>query len=145
MNAKLKLIILLVAPCVASAATADVQPPKPPVLEIRADQPGPRINKTQYGVFFEEISHAGEGGLYAELISNRSFEDSTSSIPEWTFYPIDTAKGSVSLETADLLNAAQSHALKVDIYSAGTVGVANGGYCAVLRERPKSSLAKSHR
>ena len=28
-----------------------------------------------YGIFFEEINHAGEGGLYAELIQNRSFED----------------------------------------------------------------------
>jgi alpha-L-arabinofuranosidase len=28
-----------------------------------------------YGVFFEEISHAGDGGLYAELVENRSFEE----------------------------------------------------------------------
>jgi len=30
-----------------------------------------------YGVFYEEIGHAGEGGLYAELLRNRSFEDNT--------------------------------------------------------------------
>lgn len=36
---------------------------------------GPRIPDSLYGVFFEEISHAGEGGLYAELIQNRGFED----------------------------------------------------------------------
>lgn len=29
-----------------------------------------------YGLFFEDISHAGDGGLYPELIRNRSFEDS---------------------------------------------------------------------
>ena len=34
----------------------------PPVLEIRVDQPGHPINKTQYGVFFEELQHSGEGG-----------------------------------------------------------------------------------
>lgn len=28
-----------------------------------------------YGVFFEEINHAGDGGLYAELVNNRSFEE----------------------------------------------------------------------
>lgn len=33
-----------------------------------------------YGIFFEEINHAGDGGLYAELIQNRGFEDS--SVPE---------------------------------------------------------------
>ena len=33
------------------------------------------ISPTLYGVFFEEINHAGEGGLYGELLGNRSFED----------------------------------------------------------------------
>lgn len=33
------------------------------------------ILETLYGVFFEEINHAGEGGLYGELLQNRSFED----------------------------------------------------------------------
>lgn len=33
------------------------------------------ISSTLYGVFFEEINHAGEGGLYGELLGNRSFED----------------------------------------------------------------------
>jgi alpha-N-arabinofuranosidase len=28
-----------------------------------------------YGIFYEEINHAGDGGLYAELIRNRGFED----------------------------------------------------------------------
>ena len=31
------------------------------------------ISPTLYGVFFEEINHAGEGGLYGELLGNRSF------------------------------------------------------------------------
>ncbi len=29
-----------------------------------------------YGIFFEDISHAGDGGLYPEMLRNRSFEDS---------------------------------------------------------------------
>ena len=33
-----------------------------------------------YGLFFEDISRAGDGGLYPEMIRNRSFEDSL--IPE---------------------------------------------------------------
>ena len=27
-----------------------------------------------YGIFFEDLNHAADGGLYAELIQNRSFE-----------------------------------------------------------------------
>lgn len=34
------------------------------------------ISPTLHGIFFEEINHAGEGGLYAELIQNRGFEES---------------------------------------------------------------------
>lgn len=103
----------------------------PLVLEVRANQPGHPINKTQYGVFFEEISHAGEGGLYAELVKNRSFEDSTDSIPDWTFYKTGVADGTMSLEKTGLLNAAQACALKLDISVPGTVGVANAGYWGI--------------
>uniref|UniRef100_A0A7C9AXY8 Uncharacterized protein n=1 Tax=Opuntia streptacantha TaxID=393608 RepID=A0A7C9AXY8_OPUST len=35
---------------------------------------GRRIPKNFFGIFFEEINHAGAGGLWAELVSNRGFE-----------------------------------------------------------------------
>ncbi|MES2646173.1 MAG: alpha-L-arabinofuranosidase C-terminal domain-containing protein [Bacteroidota bacterium] len=45
------------------------------VIKIDATKQGARISPTLHGIFFEEISHAGEGGLYAELIQNRGFEE----------------------------------------------------------------------
>jgi alpha-L-arabinofuranosidase len=45
-------------------------------ITIDATKAGPAIPSNLYGIFFEEISHAGDGGLYAELIQNRGFEDS---------------------------------------------------------------------
>ncbi|MDP4278105.1 MAG: alpha-L-arabinofuranosidase C-terminal domain-containing protein, partial [Bacteroidota bacterium] len=33
------------------------------------------VSPSMYGAFFEEINHAGDGGLYAELVQNRSFEE----------------------------------------------------------------------
>lgn len=36
---------------------------------------GAEIPKSLYGIFFEEITHSGDGGLYAEMIMNRGFED----------------------------------------------------------------------
>ena len=44
-------------------------------ITIDAARPGHAIPPNLYGIFFEEISHAGDGGLYAELIQNRGFED----------------------------------------------------------------------
>lgn len=43
-------------------------------FEVRTDQPGAPISSTMYGIFFEDINFGADGGLYAELVKNRSFE-----------------------------------------------------------------------
>jgi alpha-L-arabinofuranosidase len=45
---------------------------------------GAKIDKTMYGVFFEDINRAADGGLYAELVQNRSFEYSTDDNKSYT-------------------------------------------------------------
>ena len=35
---------------------------------------GIKIQPTMYGIFFEDINFAADGGLYAEMVKNRSFE-----------------------------------------------------------------------
>jgi len=45
---------------------------------------GARIDDTMYGVFFEDINRAADGGLYAELVQNRSFEYSTDDNTSYT-------------------------------------------------------------
>ncbi|WP_352421617.1 alpha-L-arabinofuranosidase C-terminal domain-containing protein [Proteiniphilum sp.] len=44
-------------------------------LTIFLQEKGAEIAPSMFGVFFEEINHAGDGGLYAELVKNRSFEE----------------------------------------------------------------------
>jgi alpha-N-arabinofuranosidase len=48
---------------------------EPGAITIQADKPGVETSPSLYGIFFEEISHAGDGGLYAEMLQNRSFEE----------------------------------------------------------------------
>src|SRR5579872_3752829 len=43
-------------------------------IVVQADKPGPVISPTMWGIFFEDINMAADGGLYAELVKNRSFE-----------------------------------------------------------------------
>jgi hypothetical protein len=43
-------------------------------LKVQADKPGPRVNPAMWGVFFEDVNLGADGGLYAELVKNRSFE-----------------------------------------------------------------------
>ncbi|HZL10281.1 MAG TPA: alpha-L-arabinofuranosidase C-terminal domain-containing protein [Prolixibacteraceae bacterium] len=47
---------------------------QPKTLEIKAGTPIAPIQSTMWGLFFEDINFAADGGIYAELIKNRSFE-----------------------------------------------------------------------
>ena len=46
-------------------------------IDINLKKTGDKVTATLYGVFFEEISGAGDGGLYAEMVRNRGFEEGT--------------------------------------------------------------------
>ena len=43
-------------------------------LVVQANKIGAPIQSTMYGLFFEDINYGADGGVYAELIKNRSFE-----------------------------------------------------------------------
>ncbi len=44
------------------------------VMEVKTAKVGAPVQSTMYGIFFEDINYAADGGLYAELVMNRSFE-----------------------------------------------------------------------
>ena len=43
-------------------------------IQVDVKKVGSPIQKTMYGIFFEDINYGADGGLYAELVKNRSFE-----------------------------------------------------------------------
>jgi alpha-N-arabinofuranosidase len=47
---------------------------KPIPIIVNVDKPGAVIKPTMWGIFFEDINFAADGGIYAELVKNRSFE-----------------------------------------------------------------------
>jgi alpha-L-arabinofuranosidase len=104
------------------------------VMTVNAATPGINISQALYGIFFEEINHAGDGGLYAELIKNRSLEDNTSSPEAWSAVVSSGSAGTIALDTTTPLNSAQTRSLKInatDIGSSGRVGAANTGYWGI--------------
>ena len=64
-----KLTSTLAALCIAASASAQTH-----VLDINTKKVGAPIQPTMYGIFFEDINYAADGGLYGELVKNRSFE-----------------------------------------------------------------------
>jgi alpha-N-arabinofuranosidase len=45
-----------------------------PLIEVRCDRPGARLDPAMWGIFFEDINFAADGGLSSERVKNRSFE-----------------------------------------------------------------------
>jgi galactose mutarotase-like enzyme/alpha-L-arabinofuranosidase len=52
-------------------------------FDIDLKKPGAPIQSTMYGIFFEDINFAADGGLYAELVKNRSFEFPLDALQGW--------------------------------------------------------------
>lgn len=75
MNRYIPIILSLAVPVAIASQAAEKG--KTPAIELNVDLSSRAndISPDLYGIFFEEINHAGEGGLYAELLQNRSFED----------------------------------------------------------------------
>ncbi len=103
-------------------------------VTINADRPGIAISQNLYGIFFEDINHAADGGLYAESIRNRSFEDNISAPDFWSLVTSEGSTGSMALDTANNLNSAQGRSLKLTAGSTGAngrVGIANTGFWGI--------------
>ena len=65
---------LRVPPLVALIATATTSFSSPVEIAVDCRQPTAPLSPHLYGLFFEDINFAADGGLYAELVQNRSFE-----------------------------------------------------------------------
>ena len=110
---------LMAALCLASPLGAQVN------VEVNLADKRAQVSPTLYGIFFEDINHAADGGLYAELIRNRSMEFSTAQPDGWE--PLDSH---LELCREGLLNQAQTQALRVRVLVAGG-GVRNTGYWGI--------------
>ena len=120
---------ILLSALLASALTANAQ------VKINVDvaNPGVKVSPNLYGIFFEDINHAADGGLYAELISNRSFEDSDNTTPTWRTKAADGATISTQLVNKALLNNAQGKALQINVAARqnATASLVNEGFWGI--------------
>ena len=87
---------------------------------------GPEIGPLHYGIFYEEINHAGDGGIYAELIRNGSMEENASKPDYWQII----GSAASSIVTQNLINSAQRYAMQLNLSKAGD-GIRNNGYWGI--------------
>lgn len=123
-------------------------------ITVNADAPRVKVSPDLYGIFYEEINHAGEGGLYAEMVQNRDFE--ANQIPEgtdwrgnrvytkqgwserkwvanelhgWELVAEGAARGSIRQESSEPMSEKNPHSMRLLAAAKGKrIGVANGGF-----------------
>ena len=74
-----KIVLSIAATFLATAALAQ----QIHTLDVNLKKVGAPIQETMYGIFFEDINYAADGGLYAELVKNRSFEFPCDALQGW--------------------------------------------------------------
>ncbi len=100
-------------------------------IDINAAAQGTPVSPILYGIFFEEINHAGDGGLYAELVRNRSFEDADT--PQaWT---VEGDGARIAIDTAHPLHPRNPRSLRWEI--AGSASLVNEGYWGIAVQSGK--------
>jgi alpha-N-arabinofuranosidase len=122
-------LVLLLALAGTLAAPAQTTNPVP-TLQIKADQVTAKVSPMLYGLMTEEINYAYEGGLYGELIRNRTFKANPTNAVFWNAI----GNAVISLDTNTPLNAALNVSLKLDASKAAKIspaGIANGGYWGI--------------
>jgi len=114
----------------AVTMVAHAQSPK---ITVDVAHPGHAISPMLWGVFFEDINLSADGGLYPELVRNRSFEGA-SQLDDWRFSSAGPGRSEVSIVTGDgrakppvpPLNAFNRKSLRVKAEGAFTLQ--NDGY-----------------
>jgi len=135
LRANICLSLLICAGIATPLLRADTTSPVP-VLQIKAGQAAGKVSPTLYGLMTEEINFSYEGGLYGELIRNRSFKANPTNAIYWSA----VGNAPVSLDPAAPLNDALNTSLKLDATGAAKnspAGIANGGYWGIP-VRPKT-------
>lgn len=118
---------------------------EPRTLTVSLDAPAKPISPGLFGIFFEDLNYAADGGLYAELIQNRSFEYSATEQAEWgpfSFWELvkeGGGDGQLGLGDARPIHVNNPRYLLLTVLEPGRgVGVANRGFDHIPLEAGKS-------
>jgi alpha-L-arabinofuranosidase len=128
MNSRLLLATILALPLLAAPAQ-----PAPVTVTVQAGAPGKPISPDLFGIFFEDLNYAADGGLYAELVQNRSFEYAMTEQPGWnnlTAWELQErgGRGGVVIDYGIPLHANNPHYAVLELGQPGDVALVNSGF-----------------
>jgi alpha-N-arabinofuranosidase len=124
--------------CAAQAPTAN--------LTIQLDKPAQAVSPTLYGLMTEEINYSYDGGLYAEMVRNRTFEDhGWAGVGRWNIEHAGNSVATMTVDQADGPSAALEISLAITVKQADPLnpaGVRNEGYWG-MAVRPNTTYKGS--
>ncbi len=116
--------ILLPGVCIAQPTTV--------TLNIQLDKPLHAVSPTLYGLMTEEINYSYDGGLYAEMVRNRTFQDhGFGGVAHWNIEHLGNAIATMAIDHTEGPSSALEHSLAIDVKQAdptNRAGVRNEGY-----------------
>jgi alpha-N-arabinofuranosidase len=119
-------------------------------INAQTAQGGKKISPDLFGLFFEDINYSADGGLYAELVQNRSFEYNPSEQRSWNPFSFweyiapGFSYGRISVETTSPVHPNNPHYIVLDIEHTGDkgIGIKNYGFDGiVIRAGEKYNLS----
>jgi alpha-N-arabinofuranosidase len=122
---KRQYVTVLLVLCAISARAAS------PTITIDAAATPPKVSRLLYGLMTEEINHAYDGGLYAELVQNRAFLDDAKTPVHWSTITATESAATMALDPGVPLNQQIPTSLRLDVTKASAThgaGIANDGY-----------------
>ncbi len=110
-------------------------PPEAATITVAANAPEKPISPDLFGIFFEDLSYAADGGLYAELVQNRSFEYQATEQPTWNaltgweYIQRGGGVGNLYVDGSFPLHANNPHCALLFVRTVGEgVGLVNSGF-----------------
>ena len=125
----MKQLLLLPGICLSlclSLTRVNAQPSQPEIT-VQAGRPGAVIQPTMWGIFFEDINMAADGGLYAELVKNRSFEFNMP-LMGWKEHTDAPGNGSILVINRGQEDPANPRFIRVTHFTDGAFGLSNEGF-----------------
>ncbi len=129
MNGKTFAGAVVLSALVVAATSVDAQ--KPAVLTIHADQPVSSVSPALYGLMTEEINYSYDGGLYAEMVRNRTFHSDWSGVPYWYLVEKGHAAAKIDADKETGPSEALKTSMRLDVDradAANPAGILNVGY-----------------
>jgi alpha-L-arabinofuranosidase len=117
--------LTLSAICLSLSLALTLQAGTPARITVETDRPGHKIPPTLWGIFFEDINLSADGGIYPEMVRNRSFEDGEQPT-NWTLVKAPDSKTEMAIDSSKALNPFNRRSLRVRLD--GTASLINEGY-----------------